>query len=138
VSKKQIIYSSVWAAALVYFLVASLIVGMLAIIGVQYILDEKPEVFDNLAQIYVTPEMVGTMLWVHPTLVLVLLTSLLFIDVKFNKGIFKSKKKTESVEVIAKKLPRFRCNCNLEFEYGTVEMDEHRKQEHWKGFWLIE
>ena len=32
----------------------------------------------------------------------------------------------------------FKCNCGELFDYGTKEMDDHRKLSHWEGFWLID
>lgn len=30
----------------------------------------------------------------------------------------------------------FKCNCGELFDYGSKEMDEHRKLPHWRGFWI--
>jgi len=92
---KQHIMSSAWAAVLVYFLVASIIFTMFAAIGLEHLHDTRPEAFEGLKQIYLTYDMIFFMLWMQPTIMLGLLLSLLFIDVKFTKGIFKSKEKKD-------------------------------------------
>jgi hypothetical protein len=89
---KQTILTSAWAALVVYFLVASIIVTAIAAMGLE---NMDQESLDKLSSVFISYEAMYIILVMQPTLIVAILFSLMFLDINFSLGVFKKGKKKD-------------------------------------------